>query len=551
MDKLKFIAISGTTGVTQNLYVYEYGNELIVVDCGIGMPDDPAFGVDLIIPDFSYLIKNRNKIKGVFISHGHEDHFGAVPFLLREMQVPIYGTKLVCAFIRDKVLEYKVEAKNLNEINPEGASVKVGSFTIDSFRVTHSVPDSVGFCITTPVGRFFHVPDYKFDWSPVDGRQFDVAKAARLAQNGVVCLASDGLGATSEGYTKSELDLEKNIELIIEQAPKKVIFTTLSSNISRIQQAVRASVRLGRKVTFVGRSIETKADIARQLKFLHYKPDVAVSPRDAQRLLPNKITYIISGSYGQLGSSLYRAAQGEHDLVKIDRDDVVIFSADPKPPGTEQAVNYVVDNLIERGAVVHYYDTQEDLHVSGHGSQKEIEMLAALIRPKYFIPIGSTVRHMRAYKELMGHMGFSKDSVFELMPGDIVEFTKEGARRAGNVPVHDVLVDGLGVGDVGNVVLRDRKTLAQEGIVVVVVQYDGANKELIEPPEIISRGFVFHKEQQAFLQQAAKELERQLRVKVKRADKNVARGTTIDFLERYFFRETGRRPMVLPVIIEI
>lgn len=551
MDKLKFIAISGTTSVTQNLYVYEYGNEIIVVDCGIGMPDDPAFGVDLIIPDFGYLLKNRDKIKGVFVSHGHEDHFGAVPFLLREMQVPIYGTKLVCAFIRDKNQEYKTEVRNLIEINPEGGPIKLGSFTIDSFRVTHSVPDSVGFCITTPIGKFFHVPDYKFDWTPVDGKQFDIAKAARLAQGGVIALASDGLGATSEGYTKSEMDLEKNIEIIIERAPKKVIFTTLSSNISRMQQAIRASVRLGRKVTFIGRSIETKAEIAKELGFLEYKSDMVVAPRDARKILPNKITYIVSGSYGQIGSSLYRASQDEHDLLKFERDDVAIFSADPHPPGTEQSVNYVVDNLIERGVSVHYYDTQDDLHVSGHGSQKEIEMLAAIVNPRYFIPIGSTIRHMRAYKEMMEHMGFPKDSVFELMPGDIVEFSKDGAKRAGNVPVHDVLVDGLGIGDVGNVVLRDRKALAQEGIVVVVIQYDGASKDLINTPEIISRGFVFHKEQQPFLNQAGRDLEQQLKRKVKRADANAARGTTIDFLERYFYEQTGRRPMILPVVIEV
>lgn len=551
MEALKFIAISGTTGVTQNLYVYEYGNDIIVVDCGMGLPDDPTFGIDLVIPDFSYLLKNRDRVRAVFVSHGHEDHFGAVPFLLREMQVPIYGTKLVCAFIKDKIRDYKVSIKSLNEINPEGNAVKVGNFTVDSFRVTHSVPDSVGFCITTPVGRFFHVPDYKFDWSPVDGRQFDIAKVARLAQGGVVALASDALGATSEGYTKSEIDLEKNMEQIIQGAAKKVIFTTLSSNISRIQQAIRASARLGRRVAFIGRSIDTKADIAKSLGLLHFKGDLVVDPRDARKLPPEKITYIVSGSYGQIGSALYRVAQDEHDFVKVDRDDVVIFSADPNPPGTEQTVNYVVDNLIERGAVVHYYDTQEDLHVSGHGSQKEIEMLAALVRPRYFIPIGGTIRHMRAYKELMENMGFGRDSVFELMPGDIVEFSKNGAKRAGRIPVHDVLVDGLGIGDVGNVVLRDRKALAQEGVVVVVVQYDGTTKELITTPDIISRGFVFHKEQQPFLNQAAKELEGRLRKRVKNADQRSARENTVDFLERYFYEQTGRRPMILPVVVEV
>lgn len=551
MDSVKFIAISGTTGVTENLYVYEYGNDIIITDCGVGFPEESSFGVDLVIPDFSYVLQNKNKIRAVFVSHGHEDHFGALPFLLRELQVPVYATKLVVGFIKDKLGEYKVRGE-LRTLEPDkNEGVKVGVFTVDCFRVTHSVPDSVGFCITTPVGKFFHVPDYKFDWTPVDQKPFDIAKAALLAKDGVVALASDCLGATSEDYTKSEIDIEKNIELLIEKASQRVIFTTLSSNISRMQQAIRASSRLGRKVVLIGRSVETKAEIAKNLGYLNWGGGVVIGYKDARKLPKNKLTYIVSGSYGQVGSSLYRIATDEHDVLSVEAGDVVIFSADPNPPGTQQSVNYIVDNLIESGAKVHYYDTQEDLHVSGHGSQKDMEMLMALVRPKYLIPIGGTIRHMRHYSELANSMGWKNENVFELRPGAVLEFNRDGVKRGKAVPSRTVFVDGLGIGDVGNVVLRDRKSLAQEGIVVAVIQIDSSNGQIIETPDLISRGFVFHKEHQGMLNQAAKELVGTLKKRAGRHDAHPTKEITIDFLERYFFDKTGRRPMILPVVVEV
>lgn len=551
MDILKFIAISGTTGVTENLYVYEYGNDILVVDCGIGFPEEAAFGVDLEIPDFSYIIKNKDRVRAVLISHAHEDHFGALPFLLQELDVPIYSTKLVAGFIQDKLTDYGIRSKEVRIIDPETDGITIGAFKIDSFRVSHSVPDGVGFCIGTPAGRIFHVPDYKFDWTPVDQKPFDIGKAATLAKDGVLALASDCLGSTSEGYTQSELDIEKTIELIVEEATGRVFFTTISSNISRMQQVLRVANNLGRKVVFIGRSIEKKAEIARKLGYLHYEDGLVVSIKQADKLPDSKVVFIISGSYGQVGSSLYRVSQDEHQFLKTKKGDVIIFSGDPAPPGTEQAVNYVVDNLIEKGVEVHYYDTQEDLHVSGHGSQKDIEMLLALIEPKYLLPIGGTIRHMRSFNKLAQKMGWKQEEVFELREGEAVEFSNGEARKGEKIPVRSVLVDALGIGDVGPVVLRDRKTLAKEGIVIAVLQLDKVSKRLIGKPDIISRGFVFAKEQQQFLDRTSLELTKKLQGHSGRGDEREIKGIAIDFLERFFFEETGRRPMILPVVVEV
>lgn len=559
MDKLRFIALSGTTAVTENMYLYEFTpegrqSEILVVDCGVGFPEEAAYGVDLVIPDFSYLVENKNKVKGILISHGHEDHLGALPFLFNELQAPVYATQLVAAFIEDKFSDYGRPIK-VNMFDPEKDGFSIGSFKIDSFRVAHSVPDGVGFCISTSVGKVFHVPDYKFDWTPVDKKPFDIKKAAILGKDGVLALASDALGSTSEGYTISEREIEKNIDYVIEQAKKRVYFTTLSSNISRMQLAIRASEAVGRKVAMVGRSTEKKAEIAKKLGHLTWRSGTVITPREAKKLPQDKITYIISGSYGQLGSALYKVSQEEHPFLRVETDDTVVFSADPAPPGVEQAVNYVVDSLIEKGAVVHYYDTQEDLHVSGHGSQKDIEMLLALLRPKYLLPIGGTIRHMRAFRELAEIMGWRKDQVFELREGEIVEFTsnksEQLAKKAGKILVKNVLVDGLGVGDVGNVVLRDRQTLAKEGVVLVILQTDKQTGKVVIKPDIVSRGFVFAREQQDFLNSTATQLAKLIDQKIKIANSTGVRELAIDFLEKFFFKETGRRPMILAVVVEV
>jgi len=549
-NNLKFIALSGTTGVTENLYVYEYGNDMVVVDCGVGFPESEMFGVDLVIPDFSYIKQNASKLRGVVISHGHEDHLGALPFLLKEVQTTIYATKLVGGFIQDKFEDYDNKVPKIQVFDPEKDILTLGVFKITPFRVSHSVPDSVGFCIDTPEGKIFHVPDYKFDWTPVDGRPFDAAKVATLASQGALALASDALGANTPGYTESELSIQGRIEAIAGSAKGKIYLTTISSNISRMQQTINVAAKLGRKVVLIGRSIERKAQIAQDLGYLSCPNGVVVKSKQASRLPPNQLLYIISGSYGQSGSALYRLALGEHDYLTVGKGDVVIFSSDPAPPGSKANVDFLVDKLIESDVDVHYYDMQEDLHVSGHGSMGDIEMLFALVKPKYFIPIGGTIRHMRAYGLIAQRMGAPEANVLELLSGEVVEFSGQNARRAGRIPVKEILVDGLGIGDVGNVVLRDRHILSKEGIVIAIIHFDRNQGALIDEPEIMSRGFVFEQKYGKILEDASKELVRAMQKK-KSINANVVRNIAIDFLERFFAQKTGRRPMILPVVVEI
>lgn len=550
MNMLKFIALSGTTDVTENFYVYEYGSDMIVVDCGVGFPDQDMLGVDLVIPDFSYVRENSSKLRGIVISHGHEDHLGALPFLLKEVKAPIYATKLVAGFIEDKFAEYDMKGGVINVFDPEKDELTLGCFRVTPFRVAHSVPDSVGFSIDTPEGRIFHVSDYKFDWTPADKRPFDVIKLASLASRGALAVVSDCLGSTTPGYTESEKEIENRIQAIVEKAKGQVFFSTISSNISRIQQVLNVAQKLNRKVVFVGRSIDKKSEIARRLGYLSYPHWLVIPLKQGKKLKSEQKINIISGSYGQPGSALYRVALGEHDFLSIKENDTVIFSADPAPPGSKANVDFIVDKLIEANADVHYYDLQEDLHVSGHGSRKDIEMLFALTQPKYFIPIGGTVRFMHAYSKIAQGMGADKGDVFELKAGDFVEFTDGVGRLGGTIPVKNVLVDGLGIGDVGNMVLRDRKTLSKDGIVIAVIQMEKTPEGFSFLTEMISRGFVYEGKNKKFLGEAgrllAKELERKKVINPK-----VIRDIAVDFLERYFFDQTGRRPMILPVVIEI
>jgi ribonuclease J len=557
MAEMKFIALSGTTGATENLYVYEYGADMIVVDCGVGFPDPEMLGVDLVIPDFDYIVKNKEKLRGIVITHGHEDHLGALPFLLKDLpaqagvQAPIYATRLTAAFIEDKLLDYGVKDAKVNVMNPDnGEKVKLGVFEINPFRISHSVPDGVGLGINTPEGMLMHVPDYKFDWSSVDRKPFDVQKAVSIASNGVLALASDALGSTTPGHTESEKVLDERIEKVIGEAKNRIYFTTISSNIARIQQAINAAEKTGRKVAFVGRSMERKAAIAKKLGYLHYHPSIEVHMRKAAKMNRDKVLFIISGCYGQPGSALYRVAHDDHRFLHIEKDDTVIFSADPAPPGSKMKVDYLVDRFLEGHVDVHYYDLQEDLHVSGHGSQEDIRFLFGLIKPKYFIPIGGTVRHMRAYHKLAEEFGANSSSIFELMPGDSLIYEEGRARKGKRIAVRSVLVDGLGIGDVGNVVLRDRRILSEEGFVISLMQLDSASGKLVSAPELITKGFVFEKSSKDVLKMGVEKILSQTK-KINNLSQNQLKEITVDTLEHFFFEEIGRRPMILPVVVEV
>ena len=547
---LKFIALSGTVSVTENLYVYEYKDQMMVVDCGVGFPDLEMRGVDLVIPDFSYIVKNRNKLKGVIVSQGHEDHIGALPFLLREVKTSIWAPPLVTAFLDDKFKDYGIDGVTINTFDPNNSSFSVGVFRVQPFRVTHSVPDAVGFSIDTPEGRVFHVPEHKMRQDPVDGMPFDTKRAKELGEKKVLFLASDCLGANKPGYTIGERHIEESIENIVTNSKNAVFFTAISSNIGRFQQAINVAIKTGRKAVYVGRSVQKKCEMAKELGYLKYPDNAVVSFGKARNLPRNKLMYIIAGCYGQVGSSLYRISLNEHRQLHAETGDALIFSADPAPPYTKESEDYVIDNFIDMGVDVHYYDLKEDLYVSGHGSQEDIVELFKITNPQYFIPIGGTVRFMHSYKKLAQGFGAKGSDVFIMKPGDSVIFSGGKARRGEKLAVKEVLVDGLGIGDVGKVVLSDRKTLSQHGTAVVIIKINSKTKRAVGKPEIVSRGFVFEKASKKLLNQSIQKLGVRISKEGKLDRKNIEK-IAVNYLEQFFFEKTGRRPMIIPVIVEV
>lgn len=548
---LKFIALSGTISVTESLYIYEYADQMMILDCGVGFPDIEMHGVDLVIPDFSYIVQNKNKLKGILVSHGHEDHIGAIPYLLREVNTTIHSTKLASEFLKDKFGEFGIKGVNISVFDPKGAPFDIGVFKINPFRVTHSVPDSVGFAIDTPEGRVFHVSDNKMDQNPVDNMPFDIEKAKRLSGGrNILFLASDCLGSNKKGKTSGEKHIETNLLNLVRNAKQAVFFTAISSNIGRFQQAINVAKSTGRKVVFIGRSIQKKCEIAHNLGYLHYSGSDVITLKQASRYPQNKVMYIIAGCYGQVGSSVFRLATADNAKVEAKAGDTFIFSSDPAPPHTKESEDFIIDNLIEMGLDVHYYDLDEGLYVSGHGHQEDIIDLFEITRPKYFIPIGGTIRFMHGYRLLAEKFGAPSENIFELKPGEGIEFEGGKVSRLKRIPVKQILVDGLGIGDVGRVILEDRKTLSQHGVAIVLIRIDSAKGKLESDPEIISRGFVFEKEEKKFLSNSSKALRVWLE-KHKKLDWKTTRYLTVEFLADIFYDKTARRPMIIPVVVEV
>ncbi len=496
--KLKIITLSGTESVTKNMTIYEYGDDIIAVDCGIGYPDSEMLGVDVVIPDMTYLVENAHRFKGLFITHGHEDHIGAIPYLLKQVNVPIYGNKLVQGFIGERLKEKRFsgigENISFHLLTSEGEEVTVGSFTVSGFRVNHSVPSSMGLAIKTPVGMVLHMADYKIDWTPVLDKPIDLAKIAEFGEKGVLCLLSDCLGATTDGYSKSETSLSSTFHELFEQASdRQIMVTTISSNISRIYQITDAALKMERKVALSGRSIDQSVRVARGLGYLPFPDDAFITDEDAMRYLQKDLVYIIAGCYGQQGSALDRVARGEHSNIVLEQDSLVVFSADPNPPGVEEDVERLMDQLTLRGAEVIYSKIQENLHVSGHGPKGDLTTIASIVRPKYFIPIGGTVTKARAYRDLVSKLGFDKNSVFELLEGESVEFSDGHAKRGERLTLKQILIDGSSVAGIGPMVIKDREQLSTDGVFVVVVPMRGG-VILRDKIEVITRGFIYVRE---------------------------------------------------------
>ncbi|MBI4036442.1 ribonuclease J [Candidatus Daviesbacteria bacterium] len=547
---LKIIPLGGVGDVTKNMYVYEMGDDLVIVDCGVGFPDEAMPGVDLVIPDISYLRDKKHKIKAILITHGHDDHIGGLPYIWPELQVPIYTQKLTAGFIRAKFSEHNLPKNKILEVALD-AKLKLGVFDISFYQVSHSVPDSTGVVIRTPAGTLVHQADFKIDWTPVSGQVTDVGKAAQLGAGGVDLLLIDCLRIEKAGFNKSEKSIEETFAKAAEETPGKLLITMTSSNVSRMQQAINVAGRLGRKLAVVGRSFENNFQVARDLGYLHVPPHLLVASDAVMSFAPNKILVLIAGAQGQQGSSLSRAANGQHKQIILKSGDSVVFSADPIP-STESAQSALIDTLVRLGVDVYYSAIQSDLHVSGHAAKEELRLMVNLIRPKYMIPIGGTYRHMKEFSRTFQEMGYKKEAILEPVDGDIIQMGAGKISIVGKVEVKNVFVDGLGVGDVGHVVLRDRQVMSEEGIVVVVVPVDQQTGSLGGEVDVISRGFVFEQMAEGLLEEAKEVVKNTLLGHGgKVSDWRFIRRMIENELEQFLFKATERRPLILPLVVEV
>lgn len=551
-NSLKIITLSGTESVTKNMTVYEYGEDIIMVDCGVGFPDADVYGVNVVIPDFTYLLENSHKIRGLFITHGHEDHLGAVPFLLEELDVPIYTSKLVQGFLterfNDKAFKHLAGKLRFHLLSPDTNEVSVGSsFKVSAFGLNHSVPSSMGLAIKTPQGTVLHMADYKIDWTPILDKPIDLVKIASFAKEGVLCLLSDCLNVTTEGYSKSESSLTGTFSDLFENSGKRqILITTISSNISRMSQIISAAHKHGRKVVLSGRSIEQSVSVARRLGYLPFEESIFVPEEDAMSYPQGDLVYIIAGCYGQQGSSLDRASRGEHKNITLENNAMVVFSADPNPPGVEQAVERVMSTLTIAGSEVIYSKIQDNLHVSGHGTKGDLMAVASIVKPQYYIPIGGTITRMRAYTNMVEELGVSKDRVFECLEGDVVEFTSSGAKKAQKIPTQPVYIDANNVDEVNPIVLKDRDHLSTDGVFVVFLPVSSDGNLMPDKVDIVTRGFIYVKGSQEFMDKCRKFITKEINKAVEKNKdwSNTKRKLELE-IENFLRKETSRSPMVI------
>lgn len=555
-DSIRIIPLGGVGNVTKNMFVYEYRrdkntvSDIIIVDCGIGFPDEAMFGVDLVIPDISYLRDKKDKIRAIILTHGHEDHIGALPYILPELKVPVYGSRLTAALAEVKLKDFGLHS-HVNTVNLSDI-LRFGPFSVEFVRVTHSIPDATNLVIRTPVGIFYHGSDFKFDWTPIDGQQTDVGKIARTASEGILCLLSDCVRVESPGYTLSEKTIEDTLEKELRECHGKFIFTTQSSNISRIQQAINVALRNNRKIAFLGRSILKNVEVTRKLKYLDFPDIFVVAEKDIKRHNAKELVLIVTGSQAQPNSALARIAEGQHKFTSVNEGDVVVFSADPIP-GYENAVHNLIDLLTINGARVAYSEIIDELHVSGHGAANDLALMIGLTKPQYIFPIGGTYRQMKHYSGLAQNMGYKNNQIIIPPDGRIIEFNaNRHAQITDKIELKNIMVDGLGVGDIGNVVLRDRQTMANEGILIVVVPIEQNTGRITAEPDIISRGFVYMKESNQLIESAKKVITNSLQLRKGRImDWRYVRKLIEGNLEEFLYRETHRRPLILSVVIEV
>ena len=549
--KVKIIPLGGLNEIGKNMTAIEYKNDIVIIDCGLKFPDEDMFGIDVVIPDITYLLKYKDKVSGIFLTHGHEDHIGALPYVLKQLNVPVYGTKLTLGIVQSKLKEHNLlSTTELITVKPRDV-VRLNSVSVEFIKTNHSIADSVAIAIHTPLGAVLHTGDFKVDYTPIDGEPMDFARFAELGKKGVLLMMADSTNVERPGYTMSEKIVGESLCRIFGKSKGRIIVATFASNIHRIQQIIDAAAMYGRKVAVSGRSMENIVQVAIELGYIKIEKENLVSIDQINKYNNDEIVIITTGSQGEPMSALARMATSEHRKVNIVSGDTIIISATPIP-GNEKLVSRVVDQLFKKGAEV-VYGSSEAVHVSGHACQEELKLMQTLVRPKYFIPVHGEYRHLKQHGELANSIGVPKSNILIPEIGDVIEVTRNSIKKSGSVISGQIFVDGLGVGDVGNIVIRDRKHLSQDGILTVVVTLSKENKAIIAGPDIISRGFVYVRESEKLMDEA-RDIVRNVFAKCeeqKITDWSTLKSTVRDELRSFLYEKTKRKPMILPIIMEI
>ena len=550
LKKLNIIPLGGLGEIGKNMTAFRCGNDIILIDAGLMFPEDDMLGIDLVIPDITFLIENQDKLKGIFLTHGHEDHIGALPFILKQLDVPVYGTALTLGILEGRLEEAGVSTANLNIVK-SGDRVRAGVFKLEFMRVNHSIPDAIGMAIHTPVGLIIHTGDFKIDQTPVDGQVMELNRFAEYGDRGVLLMMADSTNAERPGYTQSEKFVGETFDNEFRYAKNRIIVATFSSNVHRIQQICDTAVRYGRKVAVMGRSMVNVVDISLKLDYLKVPEGLLIDIDEIRNYTNDKIVVICTGSQGEPMSALTRMSMGENRKVQIIPGDTVIISAAPIP-GNEKMVSNTINHLYMLGAEV-VYEKANGVHVSGHASQEELKIMHNLVRPKFFMPVHGEYRHLVKHARLAESLGMDRKNIMIAENGAVVELTRESITLNGKVTAGNVLIDGLGVGDVGNIVLRDRRQLSQDGIMIVVVGVDAATNQIISGPDIVSRGFVYVREAEDLMEEARNKVQTALDKceEIKNTDWNAMKEAIRNALGRFLFEKTRRRPMIMPIIMEV
>lgn len=551
-NSVRIVFLGGLNQIGKNIMAIECNDDIIIVDCGMSFPDGEMLGVDLVIPDFSYLESNRERIKGLVITHGHEDHIGSIPYLLRKINVPIYATPLTVGLVTSKLKEHRlVGSTKLNTVNA-GETITLGCMSVEFIRVNHSIPDAVGLAIRTPAGTIVHTGDFKIDCTPSRGEMIDLARFAEIGKEGVLAFMADSTNAERPGYTMTERKIDQSFERLFQKAgDKRIIIATFASNIGRLQQIINCAAKYGKKVAFSGRSMINNVAIAQQMKYIEAPDGLIIDIDLITKYAKNEVVLITTGSQGEPMSALHRMAFSEHKKVEVGPEDFIIISATPIP-GNEKTVGAVINGLMKLGCEV-VYESMYEIHVSGHACQEELKIMQGIIKPKYFIPVHGERRHLVKHASLALDMGMPEENVFVGETGDILEISESSMKKVGQVPLELVLVDGIGVGDVGSIVLRDRKHLGEDGLIVLVATLDSSDKHVIAGPDIVSRGFVYVRESEHLMEEARRVALRTLEncASQKVRDWSLIKNKVKDDLYKLFHGKTRRNPVILPIIMEV